>query len=55
MVERVYGLLEVHEWDKGEVMSAGKVILDGLGLSEEQRMKPSVVSNQIIRFVEAYW
>ncbi|MEE2787191.1 MAG: hypothetical protein VX589_07615 [Myxococcota bacterium] len=54
VVERAYGLLEVHEWDKGEVMSAGKVILDGLGLSEEQRMKPSVVSNQIIRSVEAY-
>ncbi|MEE2789951.1 MAG: hypothetical protein VX589_21595 [Myxococcota bacterium] len=54
VVERAYGLLEVHEWDKGEVMSAGKVILDGLGLSEEQRMKPNVVSNQIIRSVEAY-
>jgi hypothetical protein len=54
VVERAYGLLEVHEWDKGEVMSAGKVILEGLGVTEEQRMKPNVVSNQIIRSVEAY-
>jgi hypothetical protein len=54
VVERAYGLLEVHDWDKGEVMSAGKVILDGLECSEEQRMKPQVVSNQVIRSVEAY-
>ena len=33
VVERAYGLLEVHAWDKGEVMSAGDAILDGLGSS----------------------
>jgi hypothetical protein len=54
VVERAYGLLEVHDWDKGEVQSAGRVILDGLGCSEEERMKPQVVSDQIIRSVEAY-
>jgi hypothetical protein len=54
VVERAYGLLEVHDWDKGEVMSAGRVILDGLGCTEEERMKPQVVSNQVIRSVEAY-
>ena len=54
VVERAYGLLEVHDWDKGEVMSAGEVILEGLGCSEDQRMKPQVVSNQVIRSVEAY-
>lgn len=54
VVERAYGLLEVHDWDKGEVTSAGKVILEGLECTEEQRMKPQVVSNQVIRSVEAY-
>ena len=54
VVERAYGLLEVHDWDKGEVMSAGNVILEGLGVTDNQRMKPSVVSNQVIRSVEAY-
>ena len=54
VVERAYGLLEVHDWDKGEVQSAGKVILDSLGLTQEQRMKPKVVSSQIIRSVEPY-
>lgn len=54
VVERAYGLLEVHAWDKGEVMSAGAAILDGLGCREEERMKPKVVSSQIIRSVEPY-
>ncbi|MCA9541531.1 MAG: hypothetical protein KC620_21685 [Myxococcales bacterium] len=54
VVERAFGLLEVHDWDKGEVMSAGRAILDGLGCKEEERMKPQVVSSQIIRAVEPY-
>lgn len=54
VVERAYGLLEVHEFDKGEVQSAGHAILEQLGCREEERMKPKVVSNQIIRSVEAY-
>ena len=54
VVERAYGLLEVHDWDKGEVRSAGQVILEGLGCTEDQRMKPQVVSDQVIRSVEAY-
>lgn len=54
VVERAYGLLEVHAWDKGEVMSAGDAILDGLGCRKEERMKPKVVSSQIIRSVEPY-
>ncbi len=54
VVERAFGLLEVHDWDKGEVMSAGEVILEGLGCAEEGRMKPRVVSSQVLRSVEAY-
>lgn len=54
VVERAYGLLEVHEWDKGEVENAGRVILEALGVKREERMKPKVVSDQIIRSVEPY-
>ncbi len=54
VVERAYGLLEIHAMDKGEVESAGRAILDGLGCKAEERMKPKVVSNQIIRAVEPY-
>jgi hypothetical protein len=54
VVERAYGLLEIHEHDKGEVLSAGKQILDYLDLSEEERLKPRVATNQIIRAIEPY-
>jgi len=54
VVERAYGLLEVHDFDKGEVLKAGEAILESLGLKEEQRMKPKIVSNQIIRSIEPY-
>ena len=54
VVERAYGLLEVHHDDKGEVLSAGGEILKYLGVEESQRLKPKVLTNQIIRSVEAY-
>jgi len=54
IVERAYGLLEVHDMDKGEVISAGRAILDHLGVTEADRMKPAIVANQIIRSMEAY-
>lgn len=54
IVERAYGLLEVHDMDKGEVISAGLAILDHLGVTEADRIKPTIVANQIIRSMEAY-
>ncbi|MCK4966382.1 hypothetical protein KAS50_05085, partial [bacterium] len=38
IVERAFGLLEVHHKDKGQIMQAGKAILSHLGVEEEQRM-----------------
>jgi hypothetical protein len=54
VVERAYGLLEVHHFDQGEVLSAGAAVLGHLELKEEERLKPKVLTNQIIRAVEAY-
>jgi len=54
VVERAYGLLEVHDPDQGEVRQAGKAILDHLGVSEDERLKPKVLTNQIIRAIEPY-
>lgn len=54
IVERAFGLLEVHSDSQGEVREAGKAILDSLGLKEDDRMKPKVVSNQVIRKVDDY-
>jgi hypothetical protein len=52
IVERAYGLLEVHADDQGDVRDAGAAILHHLELREEDRIKPKVVTNQIIRSIE---
>lgn len=52
VVERAYGMLEVHSEDKGEVRSAGDLILEHLGVKEQDRIKPKLVSNTIIRAIE---
>ena len=52
VVERAYGMLEVHHEDKGEVRSAGQAILDHMGVKEEDRIKPRLISNTIIRAIE---
>jgi hypothetical protein len=54
VVERAFGLLEVHHDDKGQVQSAGDAIVESLGISAADSKKPRVVSDQIIRSVEAY-
>jgi hypothetical protein len=54
VVERAYGLLEVHHEDKGQVMDAGAAILEQLGVKQDERIKPNVVTYQIIRAIEPY-
>lgn len=54
VVERAFGLLEVHHAEQGEVRQAGSAILDRLEKTEADRMKPKVLTNQIIRSVEPY-
>lgn len=54
MVERLYGLLEIHAGRQGEVRTAGRAILDALGVSERDCLKPRVVSSQIIRNLDAH-
>lgn len=54
IVERAFGLLEVHDHDRGEVREAGAAILDALGVEESGRLKPQIVSEQVIRSIEPY-
>jgi hypothetical protein len=54
VVERLFGLLEVHHEVQAEVRAAGAAILDALGVAESDRIKPAVVSSQIIRHVDAH-
>jgi len=54
VVERLYGLLEVHHEVQAEVRAAGAAILEALGVEASERIKPRVVSSQIIRHVDAH-
>lgn len=54
IVERLYGLLEVHSESQAETRAAGEAILEVLGVSEDQRLKPRIVSSQIIRNIDAH-
>jgi len=54
IVERLYGLLEIHSSSQADVRAAGQAILDALGLREEDRIKPRVVSSQIIRNIDPH-
>ncbi|UCG16133.1 MAG: hypothetical protein JSV19_12645 [Phycisphaerales bacterium] len=54
IVERLYGMLEIHSDSQADIRQAGRAILDALGLSEEDRYKPAVVSSQVIRRMDDY-
>ncbi len=52
IVERLYGVLEVHSPDQAETRQAGQAILEALGLKENDRWKPRVMTSQVIRKVD---
>src|SRR5688572_2598157 len=52
VVERAYGMLELHHENQGEVHQAGAEILAAMGNKIEDRIKPKVVSNTTIRGIE---
>lgn len=52
IVERYFGLLEVHSQSQAETRAAGESILDDLGLHESDRLKPRILSSQIVRHVD---
>lgn len=54
IVEREYGLLEIHSEQQAEVLASGQAILDELGLTEQDRIAPEVSSTQFITNVHPY-
>jgi len=48
VVERAFGMLEVHHEDQGMVQAAGQAALEHYGLVEKDRLKPRVVSSQVV-------
>ena len=54
IVERQFGMFELHSPQQAEVLQAGEVILRELGLSERDRLRPSIASLQVITNVSPY-
>ncbi len=54
VVERTYGMLEVHADSPAEVRQAGEVVLDYLGLEEKDRLKPTIMAAEIIERMEPH-
>ncbi|HXU61592.1 MAG TPA: hypothetical protein VN962_07830 [Polyangia bacterium] len=54
IVERAFGLLELHAFDQGEVRAAASAILGKLGMAEGDRLAPRVLSREIITGVDGH-
>ena len=54
LVEREFGMFEVHSRSQSEVLEAGRIVLDRLALKPEERIKPFIASVQIITNVDPY-
>jgi hypothetical protein len=52
IVERYFGLLEVHSPSLSETRAAGAAILADIGHVENDRIKPRIASSQIIRRID---
>ncbi len=54
LVEREFGMFEVHSRSQAEVLEAGRIVLDRLGLTIQDRVKPEIASVQVITNVDPY-
>lgn len=54
IVERSFGFLELHSFDQGDLRAAGDVVLEELGLTELDRLKPVIRTQQILTGVDAH-
>jgi hypothetical protein len=54
IVERAYGMLELHSMDKGQVEAAVDAILAAMGVTREDRYRPKIISSQIITGIDGH-
>jgi hypothetical protein len=54
IVEREFGMFEVHSHSQAEVLEAGRIVLARLELEIPKRIKPAIASIQIITNVDPY-
>jgi len=54
LIERDFGLMELHASSSDQVELAGQVILDALGLDLKDRVAPRLVSSQLLSHITDY-
>lgn len=52
IVERAYGMLEVHSDSQGDTRVAGETVLRTIEKTENERIKPRILTSQLIKNVE---
>ncbi len=54
IVEREFGMFEIHSHKQADVLESGRIVLERLGLSAEDRIRPKVASVQVITNIDPY-
>ncbi len=54
VVEREFGMFEVHSLNQAAVLESGRIVLERLDLVKEDRIKPTVYSSNLITRVDPY-
>ncbi len=52
IVERAFGMLEIHSNSQGDTRIAGQAVLDAIEKTEEDKIKPRILTSQLIKNVE---
>jgi len=54
VTERSYGTLEVHGADQAQVREAGRLMLQAAGVTQDDQLKPNVLTDEVIRQVDSH-
>jgi hypothetical protein len=54
IVERLFGLLEVHSHNQGDARQAGAAVLQALDVQDDTRMKPRILTSQLIKNIDPH-
>ena len=54
IVERSFGMLEVHSDSQGDARMAGEAVLKSIGKKESDRLKPKILTSQLIKNVSDF-
>ena len=52
IVERAFGMLEVHSDSQGDTRMAGEAVLTAINQNQENRIKPRILTSQLIKNVD---